>query len=76
MAENIETVLPLIDNETKIIPGHGPLSTKADLIAYKNMLKGTYQEVKKHKGTTIISFMLFSAALIILLIRQMFFSCL
>ena len=31
-------VLGTIDENTKIIPGHGPLSTKSDLRAYRNML--------------------------------------
>jgi len=30
--------LTLVDEETQIIPGHGPMSTKADLQAYVNML--------------------------------------
>ncbi len=34
-----ETVLAAIDNDTKIIPGHGPLATKSDLAAHVAMLK-------------------------------------
>ena len=34
-----ERGLALADNETQIIPGHGPLATKADLAAYVAMLK-------------------------------------
>jgi glyoxylase-like metal-dependent hydrolase (beta-lactamase superfamily II) len=30
--------LELVDDESTIIPGHGPLATRADLIAYRNML--------------------------------------
>lgn len=33
-----EGVLAAIDDETKIIPGHGPLANKADLLATKDML--------------------------------------
>ena len=33
-----DRVLSLVDSNTKIIPGHGPLSTPEDLQAYRNML--------------------------------------
>jgi glyoxylase-like metal-dependent hydrolase (beta-lactamase superfamily II) len=33
-----DMILALADDETKIIPGHGPLSNKAELIAYRDML--------------------------------------
>jgi glyoxylase-like metal-dependent hydrolase (beta-lactamase superfamily II) len=31
-------VLPLADNSTKIVPGHGPLGNKADLAKFRDML--------------------------------------
>jgi cyclase len=31
--------LELVDEETKIIPGHGPLGNRGDLIAYRDMLQ-------------------------------------
>lgn len=34
-----ETALNMVDDETKIIPGHGPMATKADLMAYRDMMK-------------------------------------
>jgi len=34
-----EKVLALANDSSKIIPGHGPLSTKKDLTAYRDMLK-------------------------------------
>ena len=34
-----ETVLSVIDDETKIIPGHGPMATKADLQKINDMIK-------------------------------------
>jgi len=49
MAKNIKTILGMIDNKTKIIPGHGPLSNKADLQAFHNMLIETSAEVKAMK---------------------------
>lgn len=36
--EAVQDVLRHIDEETKIIPGHGPLASKADLAAYGDML--------------------------------------
>ena len=33
-----DRILALADDNTKIIPGHGPLMTKADLVAYRQML--------------------------------------
>ncbi len=33
-----DRILALADDATKIIPGHGPLANKADLIAYRDML--------------------------------------
>ena len=52
MAENIKLLLGMIDDDTKIIPGHGPLANKADLMAFVEMLEGTTAEVKvkKDKG--------------------------
>ena len=35
-----ELALGLIDDDTRIIPGHGPLATKSDLEAYRNALVG------------------------------------
>lgn len=33
-----DTVLALANADTKIMPGHGPLATKAELVAYREML--------------------------------------
>lgn len=49
MAKNIKSVLPMLNNKTKIIPGHGPLSDKSDLQAFHDMLVGTSAEVKTMK---------------------------
>ncbi len=38
MIEAVETVLALADEETQIIPGHGPLSNRAELEDYRTML--------------------------------------
>ena len=55
MAENVRTLLSMIDETTTLIPGHGPLANKADLIAFVKMLEGTTAEVKalKDKGLSL-----------------------
>ncbi|MCH9652007.1 MAG: MBL fold metallo-hydrolase [Deltaproteobacteria bacterium] len=45
MIEAVEGVLSKIDGETKIIPGHGPLSNQAELQSYLSMLKKTRANV-------------------------------
>ncbi len=47
MATNVKAVLSMINADTKIIPGHGPLSTTADLEAFHQMLLGTSSEVRQ-----------------------------
>lgn len=49
MADNVKAILDRIDDDTKIIPGHGPLASKADLQAFHAMLVGTAAEVKAMK---------------------------
>ncbi|MBL4679570.1 MAG: MBL fold metallo-hydrolase [Pseudomonadales bacterium] len=46
LAKNVKTILGMIDDKTNIIPGHGPLSNKADLQAFHDMLIDTSAEVK------------------------------
>ena len=43
----IDQVLTVCDDATKIIPGHGPLSTKADLVTYREMLGKVSDRVAK-----------------------------
>lgn len=38
MIAAVDTVLDLANEKTKIIPGHGPLATKADLVQFREML--------------------------------------
>lgn len=35
---SLDLVIAMIDDETKVIPGHGPMSTKAELVAYRTMI--------------------------------------
>lgn len=46
MIKNANQVLFLVDDETKIIPGHGPLAAKKDLVAYRDMLQTLRDGVK------------------------------
>lgn len=46
MANNVQAVLARIDDDTVVIPGHGPLSSKADLEDFHEMLVGTTAEVE------------------------------
>ncbi len=41
-----DRVLALADDKTRIIPGHGPVSTKADLKAYRDMLATVNGRIK------------------------------
>jgi cyclase len=42
-----DRVLALCDDATKVIPGHGPLMTKADVVAYRQMLLDARERVVK-----------------------------
>jgi cyclase len=43
----IDRAIAIADDKTKIIPGHGPLATKADMIQYRAMLAGTIGKIKE-----------------------------
>jgi glyoxylase-like metal-dependent hydrolase (beta-lactamase superfamily II) len=49
MIRAADTLLALCDEETKIIPGHGPLSGVEELRAYRRMLKTVRDRVKGMK---------------------------
>ena len=51
----IDAVLRLIDEETKVIPGHGPMSNKAELVAYRAMIGQAVDRVRalKEDGLTM-----------------------
>ena len=50
-----DLALAMVDDNTKIIPGHGPMATKADLIAYRDMLADVISKVRtvKEAGKTL-----------------------
>ncbi|MEP2103848.1 MAG: MBL fold metallo-hydrolase [Parasphingorhabdus sp.] len=45
-----EKALTMVDDNTKIIPGHGPMATKADLMGYRDMMKSVIGAVEKARG--------------------------
>ncbi len=45
MIRHADAVLGMIDDETRIIPGHGPLSTKADLVAYRALMQELHDAI-------------------------------
>ncbi len=49
MINSVNEILKRIDNKTKIIPGHGPLSNKKELTEYRDMLKTVYKRLSKMK---------------------------
>jgi cyclase len=46
-----EKALAIADNGTKIIPGHGPMGSKADLQRYRDMLSATRDKVAAIKAS-------------------------
>ena len=44
-------LLDLAAADTKIVPGHGPLATKADLVKYRDMLSTAADRVRKLKAS-------------------------
>ena len=47
MISNGTRMLKMVDAQTKIVPGHGPLANKADLQLYCDMLAGVNESVSK-----------------------------
>lgn len=45
--EAVSTALTYANENTKIIPGHGPLSNRADMVAYRDMLVAVRNNVRK-----------------------------
>ena len=45
-----DKILSLADNDTKIVPGHGPLGNKADLTKFRDMLVTSRDRVQKLKS--------------------------
>lgn len=50
MIKGVDKVLSLADEDTKIIPGHGPLGDKAQLASYRQMLSVAYERLSELKA--------------------------
>lgn len=51
MIAGVERLLALADNGTKIVPGHGPVGTKADLAKFRDMLSTARERVGTLKSS-------------------------
>lgn len=51
LIKNHNMVLFLLDDETKIIPGHGPVTDRARLMAYRDMIVAIRTRVNKAKSS-------------------------
>ncbi len=45
-----DKALALANNDTKIVPGHGPLGNKADLTKFRDMLVTSHDRIQKLKS--------------------------
>ncbi len=50
LRDNMAQLLQIVDDETKIIPGHGPLATKADLQRYHDYVAETIDYIDQQKS--------------------------
>lgn len=50
LRDNIAALLDIVDDETKIIPGHGPLARKSDLENYHALIAGTIAHIESAKA--------------------------
>ncbi|WFL77051.1 MBL fold metallo-hydrolase [Altererythrobacter arenosus] len=52
---SVDSALSLMDDETKVIPGHGPMSNKAELMAYRNAIGEAVTRIRalKQSGKTV-----------------------
>lgn len=46
----VDRMLALADDETRIIPGHGPLASRDDLVAYRHMLATAHERLSRLKA--------------------------
>ncbi len=51
MLASANMALTMVNDETKIIPGHGPMANKADLTAYRDMLADVIGKVKAARAS-------------------------
>lgn len=47
---SLDLAISMIDDQTKVIPGHGPMSNKAELVAYRAMIGAAVKQVEALKA--------------------------
>ena len=59
LVASLDKLLAMTNAETKVIPGHGPLATRADLQAWRDMIAGAVERVRRAKagGTKLDAFL-------------------
>lgn len=50
LVASLDRLLAMTDAQTKIIPGHGPVATRSDLQAWRDMIAGAVETVRKARG--------------------------
>jgi len=50
LRDNLSLLLDVVDDETKIIPGHGPLATKAERQRYHDYVAATIAHIEAEKS--------------------------
>ena len=48
MIHNSAAILKIVDDQTQIVPGHGPVSTKIRVADFHNMLVGVNETISAH----------------------------
>ena len=51
MIAGVDLIIGRMDNDTKVIPGHGPVLSKADVVAYRGMLQTARDRIAKAKAS-------------------------
>lgn len=49
---NVEAVLKFLPEDSRLIPGHGPVGTNKDLVRYRDFLKAVQAHIKANPGKT------------------------
>ena len=50
LVASLDKLLALTNTQTRIIPGHGPIATRADLQAWRDMIAGAVERVREARG--------------------------
>ncbi len=50
MTANVERVLQLVPDDTRLIAGHGPVGSKRELLRFRDFLRACQAHVKAHQG--------------------------